>query len=114
MAKKKSELGYATIGCGSPDERKIAIDDYVSGFFVEGRTITICTLENNEGITVQILNPPTSGRTTQQMWVSEKSLAGLFAALSLYYQKKNIPIEEILSSAVDGGELYYTFAPNKK
>ncbi len=112
MKKKKENYGYATVGIGSPEQRKIAIEDYVSAFFCESRTITICTLEKDEGITIQVENPVTSGRSTQQIWLSEGSFAGLFAAINLYCKVKNISPEKLLKSSSPDGEIHYSFSGN--
>ena len=112
MTKKKENYGHATVGVGNPNQREIAIEDYVSAFFLESRTITICTLENDEGIVILVENPVTSGRSTQQIWLSEGSFAGLFAAINLYCKVKNINPEELLKSSSPDGEIRYSYSGN--
>ena len=104
--------GHATVGVGTPDQRKIPIQDYVSCFFADKRQVNISSLVNNEGCIIEIKNPKTTNRSSQTMWLTEESLMSFMAGISIYLKCKGISFDEVLKKLSENGEVQYTFSDN--
>ena len=109
------DFGCATVGFGTPFERKIKVIDCVQSRFKDNRVITVATLENNEGYILSVENLPSSGRaTTQQMWLSEESLTGLMGAVHIFWKQKKMDVLELMKNCVIENEVHYSFSDNLK
>lgn len=100
---------YGTVRTSLGEE--INIIDFVITEFVDGRHISISTLENNKGFILNVENPPSSGRTNQKMWLSEESFYGLYSTYAVYSQCKGVNLIDKLERAAPNN-INYSFSDN--
>ncbi len=108
--------GEATIGYGTPLERKVPILDFVQTTYKDNRVITVSTLgDGKESQILSVENPASTGRASDsKMWLSKESTIGLLTTMLMYYSCKGISLEELLQEAIERGktEIDYKFSSN--
>lgn len=91
---KKKDLGFATVGVGTPLERKINIENVSAVIIPDKKTIRFAKLENNEGYIIQLenlINPETSFHH----WIGEETLGCIISAIFLSQHNKVLDIDSL-------------------
>ena len=105
------ENGKITVAFGTAQQHQLEIEEYVKAKFKDDRLFSVLKIEGGSFV-VSVQNPPESGRTTQQMWLSKDSLVGIAGAIMLYFTVKGEDIHELIRNSADGEEVPYTFSDN--
>jgi hypothetical protein len=94
----EEDYGKATVGYGTPNEREIPIEKWLSAYYVDGRKFSVVKLENNNYI-LTIENHESSGRDVkQQMMLTEGSLIALIATVNLFMTGDKMNFENQLNT----------------
>lgn len=96
----KEDYGHATVGYGTPKERKIPIIEYLQAEYTDNRIISVSELENNEGFIIAVENIGSSGRSSQKMFLSRESFIGMISTIMLFFTKKDVDFDKLLKEAV--------------
>jgi hypothetical protein len=98
MSKKnvnvEEDLGFATVGLGTNNERKINIKSLSVVIIPDKKCIRFVTLENNEGYILaldNLINPETSF----QNWIGEETLACILSSIFLSQHNKVFDIDSL-------------------
>ena len=103
--------GKITVAFGTAQQHQLEIEEYVKAQFKDKRLFSVCKIEDGSFV-VSVENPPETGRSTQQMWLSKESLVGIASAIMLYFTVKGEDIHELIKNSADGQEVPYTFSDN--
>jgi len=112
---EQNNYGHVTVATGSPNEREIAITDFVQAVFSDNRIVSISTLENDEGYILAVENIKSSGReATASMWLTEESFMGLTGTAILFWNCKGTDLEKMIEKATIDKKIKYRASDNLK
>ena len=103
--------GKITVGFGTKEQRELAIEEFVQSRFKDSRLFSILKIEDGS-FAISIENPPSTGRTNQQMWLSKESLVGLTSAIMLYFEVKGENLTDLLKDATNNEKIEYSYSDN--
>lgn len=115
MEEEKEYYGEATLGYGSPKERKVKIEEYMAMNFIDNRRCSIMKLVDEEGYILSVENYKSSGRGVQEtMFLSEESLYGIFSSMAIYFNQKKIDPKDAFTKIIekDKDSITYDCSPN--
>lgn len=94
--------GAATVGYGTPEERKIPIIDFLRMEFKDNRFTSISKLDDGNYI-LGVENLASSGRATHNyLYVSPESMFGLISTVHFFLASSGIDISTNVESFVEG------------
>lgn len=109
---EKENYGHATVGVGTDQERKVAIESYVRADFIDHRLISVMSLEDGT-FAFSVENPLSTGRATSTtMWLSAESLGGLLFTVFLLLNGKGISVEKLFEQSVRGDNVDFEYSTN--
>lgn len=94
--------GKIEVGVGTDQQREINIVEYIdTKDSADGRSVSVLKLEGSE-YAIHLENPPESGRSTQSIWMSEKTFKMLLIALMAYGATKDWEPNTLINEMGDG------------
>ena len=111
MSKKEEnpQYGFATVGVGGSEERKIKIVEFFQSTFKDNRVISVAELEDEQGYLLSVENPPSTGRSSvQKMWLSKESFIGFITASSMFWELKQVDMKKLVAESIVHNELQFS------
>ena len=111
---KETPYGHITIGVGKPEQKDVAITEYLRSTFIDNRFVSVIKLEN-DAFVISVENLVSSGREpVNQMYLSKESFVALISTAMLYFTCKNEDLNDLLKQVIQGKEINYTCSDNIK
>jgi len=104
------DLGFVTLGGGGELERKAPIKSVLQATYKDNRLVTVLTFEEAYGITIE--NPSSTGRSSQNMHLTEESLVALISTAMLHFCMQGKDIKELIEKSAKRDEIDFSYSKN--
>lgn len=110
----ENKNGTITVGFGTPEQKELAIVEYVQAEYKNCRLITVSEIEDGS-ICCVVENPKSTGRHEQaKIWLSKESFIGMVTTAMLFMNCKGEDFEQAIKEATGGEAIRYRFSDGLK
>lgn len=87
---------------------KIPIESFLQAEYKDHRLISVVKFNGNYGITIE--NPPSTGRSNQNLHITKESLIALISTTLIYFEMSGIDIKSEITDATKFDSINFSYS----